>query len=43
VFVGHVTCYEGKKHRNEFRVRPKPNILGPEGRQYFFHAFWTFG
>jgi hypothetical protein len=26
-----------------FEYVPKPNILGPEGRQYFFHAFWTFG
>jgi hypothetical protein len=22
---------------------PKPNVMGPEGRQYFFCAFWTFG
>jgi hypothetical protein len=21
----------------------KPEVIGPEGRQYFLHAFWTFG
>jgi hypothetical protein len=21
----------------------KPKVIGPEGRQYFLHAFWTFG
>jgi hypothetical protein len=26
-----------------FEYVPKPDILGPEGRQYFFCAFWTFG
>jgi hypothetical protein len=20
----------------------KPEVIGPEGRQYFLHAFWTF-
>jgi len=22
---------------------PKPEMLSPEGREYFFRAFWTFG
>jgi hypothetical protein len=26
-----------------FEYVPKPELMGPEGRQYFFHAFWTFG
>jgi hypothetical protein len=26
-----------------FEYVPKPDVMGPEGRQYFFLAFWTFG
>jgi hypothetical protein len=43
VFTGHVTCYEAKNPRMHFEYVPKPEVMGPEGRQYFLHAFWTFG
>jgi hypothetical protein len=26
-----------------FKYIPKPDVMGPEGRQYFLRAFWTFG
>jgi hypothetical protein len=26
-----------------FEYFPKPEVMGPEGRQYFLRAFWTFG
>jgi hypothetical protein len=26
-----------------FKYVPKPEVIGPEGRQYFLRAFWTFG
>jgi hypothetical protein len=26
-----------------FKYVSKPGVIGPEGRQYFFHAFWIFG
>jgi hypothetical protein len=26
-----------------FEYVPKPKVIGLEGRQYFFRAFWTFG
>jgi hypothetical protein len=26
-----------------FKYIPKPGVMGPEGRQYFLRAFWTFG
>jgi hypothetical protein len=26
-----------------FHYIPKPDILGPDDRQYFFCVFWTFG
>jgi hypothetical protein len=26
-----------------FEYIPKLDIMRPKGRQYFFHAFWTFG
>jgi hypothetical protein len=26
-----------------FEYVPKPEVMGLEGRQYFLHAFWTFG
>jgi hypothetical protein len=32
-----------KNPRMYFEYVPKPKILRPNGRQYFFHAFWTFG
>jgi predicted transcriptional regulator len=32
-----------KNPRMYFEYVPKPKILRPDGRQYFFHAFWTFG
>jgi hypothetical protein len=25
-----------------FEYFPKPEVMGPEGRQYFLRAFWTF-
>jgi hypothetical protein len=25
-----------------FEYVPKPDVMGPEGRQYFLCAFWTF-
>jgi hypothetical protein len=42
-FTNHVTCYEGKNTKMYFKYVPKPDVMGPEGRQYFLHAFWTFG
>jgi hypothetical protein len=26
-----------------FEYVPKAEVMGPEGRQYFLHAFWIFG
>jgi hypothetical protein len=26
-----------------FKYVPKPEVIGLKGRQYFLHAFWTFG
>jgi hypothetical protein len=26
-----------------FEYVPKPEVMGSEGRQYFFYVFWTFG
>jgi hypothetical protein len=29
--------------RMHFEYVLKPNVMGAEGRQYFFRAFWAFG
>jgi hypothetical protein len=34
---------KAKNPRMHFEYIPKPNIMGSEGRQYFFHTLWTFG
>jgi hypothetical protein len=32
-----------KNTKMYFKYVPKPDVMGLEGRQYFLHAFWTFG
>jgi hypothetical protein len=34
---------KAKNLGRHFEYIPKPEILGPDSRHYFFHAFWTFG
>jgi hypothetical protein len=34
---------KAKNQRMHFKYVPKPDVMGLEGRQYFLHAFWTFG
>jgi hypothetical protein len=34
---------KAKNHEMHFEYVPKPEVIGPEGRQYFLYAFWIFG
>jgi hypothetical protein len=34
---------KAKNSGMHFEYVPKPEVIGQEGRQYFLHAFWTFG
>jgi hypothetical protein len=34
---------KAKNPEMHFEYVPKPDITGPEGTQYLFSAFWTFG
>jgi hypothetical protein len=33
---------KAKNPEMHFKYVPKPEVIGPEGRQYFLNAFWTF-
>jgi hypothetical protein len=34
---------KAKNHEMHFEYVPKPEVIGPEGRQYFLYAFWILG
>jgi hypothetical protein len=41
--LGMLHAMKANNPRMHFEYVPKPEVMGPEGRQYFLHAFWTFG
>jgi hypothetical protein len=40
---GMLYAMKAKNLAMHFEYVPKPEVMGPEGRQYFLHTFWTFG